>query len=159
MGAATETRRLPVPELTISCLTTVPSRDPGIDAVRCLFAERQVKVRELIALAVREQCAQLTQRYAANLAEAACRLARQYLTAADIAEQAEDGRVAMAARTSTAAKSLDVGREIAAALEGFEKGAYVILVGDHRCASLDEMVSLAMTQPVHFVRTMPLAGG
>lgn len=148
-----------MPELTISCLSTVPSRDAGIGAVQCLFPAREIRVRELIALAIREQCAQLSRRHATDLAEAACRLERQYLTAADIAEQAAAGRVASGVRDPSARKALDVEREIAAAMKGFEQGAYIVLVGEHRCSSLEESVSLALTQPVHFIRMLPLAGG
>ncbi|MGZ5649204.1 MAG: hypothetical protein ACXWG8_02645 [Usitatibacter sp.] len=148
-----------MPELTISCLSTVPSRDSGIDAVQCLFQARQIRVRELIALAVREQCAQLSRRHAADLSEAACRLARQYLTAADIADQTAAGRVVSGVREPAVRKGLDVEREIAVAMKGFEQGAYIVLVGEHRCTSLDESVILALTQPVHFIRMLPLAGG
>lgn len=126
--------------------------------MQCLFPESRIQVRELIALAVREQCRELSQRYALDLAEAACRLARQYLTTAEVVEQAADGRVT-SPTSRPRSRELDVKREIAAAIDGFEKGAYVVLVGEHRCTSLDEIVPLALTQPVRFIRMMPLAGG
>lgn len=148
-----------MPELTIDCLSTVASLNSGIGTVQCVFPGREIKVRELIALAVREQCAQLTARYATDLAEAACRLARQYLTTAEIGDQAAGGRVASPAARAPSRKGLDAKRETATAFEGFEKGAYIVLVGEHRCTSLDETVQLSLTQPVRFIRMMPLAGG
>lgn len=147
-----------MPDLTITCAATVAAQDAGIAPVSCMFAERQIPVRELIALAVREQCRQLEQRYATCLEEARARLARQYLNAAEIAAQAESGRVALEGALPRNAQ-LDPDIEIKKAWRGFQARTFLVMVGDHCCVTLDEVVPLGLTQPVQFIRMIPLVGG
>lgn len=148
-----------MPELDITCLNTVASRPSGIDAVRCFFPEPQISVRQLIEMAVREQCRQLEQRYRTDLEAAEMQLARQYLSAAQVAEQVVNGRVTLAGAHVAGVTGLDVEREIARAWLGFQSQAFMILVGAQRCTTLDEPVRLAATQPVQFIRMIPLVGG
>lgn len=145
-------------DLTITCAATVAAQDSGIAPVSCLFAERQIPVRELIALAVREQCRQLEQRYATRLEEAHACLARQYLSTAEIAAQAESGRVALEVALPRNAQ-LDPDDEIRKALHGFQARTFLVMVGNRCCDTLDEIVPLGLNQPVQFIRMIPLVGG
>jgi hypothetical protein len=148
-----------MPELQISCLTTRPSQPRGIDTIQCLFPDQQITVRNLIVLAVREQCRQLEKRHRANLNEARAELTRQYLSEREVVELAATGRVALNQNQDLGNTELDPDKEIAKALKGFHSKSFMILVGSHRCTALDETVTLALTQPVQFIRMIPLAGG
>jgi hypothetical protein len=146
-----------VPELTVSCLSTVASHAAGIAPVQFHYPEREIALRELIALAVREQCALLMQRRAGAMAQAQTVLARQYRTEAEINAEAAGG--AVNAATASALLRLDPEIEIARALRGFEAGAFLVLVGSLRCSGLDDMIALDLVQPVQFVRMVALTGG
>lgn len=146
-------------ECSVSCLSTLPSEQPAIDAVRCLFPEERVTVRDLIERAVREQCKTLSTRFAADLARAAQQMARQYLTADEIAQSRATGRVALREPAAKGAPALDVNAEIRRACQAFSDRNLMIVVGDARCESLDQAVTLGIERPVQFVRMVPLIGG
>jgi len=146
-----------VPELTISCRSTIAPHAAGIAPVQFHYPARTIAVRELIALAVREQCALLMQRHAGALAQAQTVLARQYRTAAEISAEAAGG--AVNAAVASTPLLLEPETEVAKALRGFEAGAYLVLVGSLRCGALDDMIALDLVQPVQFVRMVALTGG
>jgi len=45
------------------------------------------------------------------------------------------------------------------AIEGFQRNAFFVLVGDRQVTSLDERIRLSLTTEVTFVRLVPLVGG
>ena len=145
-----------VPQVTVTCISTVAVREGAIAPVRFDYPERQITVRELITLAVREQCALLSQQHISEDAQA--RLAGQFLSAAEIGAQAARGAV-NAAGPARRAPPLDHESEIAKALAGFEAGAFLVLVGSLRCSALDQTITLDLAQPVQFVRMIALTGG
>lgn len=146
-------------ECTVSCLSTIPSDHPAIDAVRCLFPEEPITVRNLIERAVREQCETLSIRYAEDIARAAEQMARQYLTADEIAAARAAGRVALRDPALYGVSVLDVDAEIRRACQAFSDRNLMIVVGEARCGALDDTVTLGIDRPVQFVRMVPLVGG
>lgn len=148
-----------MPDLIITSLATVATPAPGIDPVHFHYPERHILVRELIALAVREQCALLAQQHAGTPAQAQQIMARQFLSAGEVAAQAALGAVKVQCAVPAAALRLDPDLEIARALAAFEAGAFLVLVGSLRCTSLEQSVLLELAQPVRFVRMIALTGG
>ena len=45
------------------------------------------------------------------------------------------------------------------AIEGFQRNAFFVLVGDRQVTGLDERIRLSLTTEVTFVRLVPLVGG
>jgi hypothetical protein len=56
-------------------------------------------------------------------------------------------------------RAIDAGRQVAAALEAFERGRLLVLVDGRQREALDEPLELGAGSEVVFVRLVPLAGG
>jgi hypothetical protein len=56
-------------------------------------------------------------------------------------------------------RKLDPDAQVAAACEAFERGAFLLLVGDEQLESLDDRFVVVPELEVHFVRLVPLVGG
>jgi hypothetical protein len=56
-------------------------------------------------------------------------------------------------------RALDPAEQLAKACEAFERGGFLLLVGDGQVESLDERVLLAPDVEVRFVKLVPLVGG
>lgn len=56
-------------------------------------------------------------------------------------------------------RRLDADEQIAAACEAFERGAFLLLVGDEQLEALDDRFVVEPGLEVHFVRLVPLVGG
>lgn len=108
--------------------------------------------RELIRLAVTEQV-RLLRDDAARCRRA---LDRQYLSAADVREQAPTGVVRMSAAVPG---TPDVAAEVARAQRAFERNVFVVFAGGRQLRQLDEQTLLPPGAPVVFLRLTPLAGG
>lgn len=144
--------------VAVQCKVIGDAAGPGLAPVQLQWATERVSVRELIRRAVAAQidALLLQQRAEAGLVQLA--LARQYLTAKDVAVQAEAGRI----RLPTAAKSppvLDVEAEIRKALHGFEQRAFRVLVDGETLDSLEDELVVAQASKIVFLRLMPLVGG
>lgn len=133
---------------------------PSLEPVHLALAGERISVRELIGRAVAEQIRGLAERHRAGAEVVQLALARQYLTARDVAVQAGTGRIRFPAESKPgAAPAVDVARETARALAGFEAGAFRVVVGGVPVESLDAEVALGRNSKVVFLRLMPLVGG
>ena len=56
-------------------------------------------------------------------------------------------------------RKLDVEQQIAAACDAFERGAFLLLVGDTQLDSLDDRFVVQPELEIHFVKLLPLVGG
>jgi hypothetical protein len=56
-------------------------------------------------------------------------------------------------------RRLDADEQIAAACEAFERGAFLLLVGDEQLESLDDRFVVQPGLEAHFVQLVPLVGG
>jgi hypothetical protein len=132
----------------------VRSRVPGGDAFDVLVdvAGAVLTAAELIRLAVTEQVRAL------DGDAARCRevLDRQYLSDAEIREQAATGAIRLPAAPPPAP---DPAREAARACQAFRQNVFAILAGGRQVQSLDEQVTLGPGTRVVFLRLTPLAGG
>ena len=103
-----------------------------------------VTLRELIRFRVREEVA----RYNANPAPRFNGLV-----------QPIDAEATLNGYSLTRPRRLDWEKQAVAALEAFEHNGFFVFVGDQQVDDLDEVLSLADTGVVSFVRLVPLAGG
>ena len=58
-----------------------------------------------------------------------------------------------------AGREIDWKRQFEKACDAFERNGFFILIGDKQAEELDEQITLTPTQPVSFVKLMPLVGG
>lgn len=122
------------------------------------FGADRISVRELIALTVEAQVNKLLDERSATAADASLRLARHYLSAEDIEQQAMDGQInASAQRQGNGPIHLPTA--ILRAQRAFERGLIKIAIDGQLAASLDETVPLMPRTPATFIRLMPLVGG
>lgn len=87
-------------------------------------------------------------------------LARHYLTANEVEQQAASGRVRMPAENRQYQQpAIDVKEEIAKVLHGFEARVFRVVVDGAIQESLDDDIILKRDSKVVFLRLMPLVGG
>ena len=141
-----------MPRISVNCLSTIATENSADIPFSFDYPEREISVRALIVMAVREQCAVR----AAAIRRPDAAGAQSPLTAAAIGAQAAKGAVKFAPRGLSAP---DPANEVAKALAGFEQGAFIVLVGGTRCETLDQAITLNLVQQVQFVRMVPLVGG
>ncbi|HEX3315162.1 MAG TPA: hypothetical protein VHR72_09750 [Gemmataceae bacterium] len=80
------------------------------------------------------------------------------LTERDIAEGAEKGKVDSGGREFKA-KRVDPDAAVAAALQAFEDGLYLVAIDGQECKRLDEEVALGAESRIAFIRLTLLSGG
>lgn len=119
------------------------------------WLENEMTAAELIRRTVAEQCRQLAERH--DSADARARIARQYLSDADIDRMQQEGRIAMPATTDES--DPDTATETAIALEAFRRRRFLLLVGERQIRAEDDIITLNPHQPIRFVRLIPLQGG
>jgi hypothetical protein len=107
---------------------------------------------ELVRLAVTEQVRALD----GDAARGREVLDRQYLSDAEIREQAATGAIRPPAVPPPAP---DPAREAARACQAFRQNVFAIFVGGRQVQDLDEQVTLGRGSRVVFLRLTPLAGG
>jgi hypothetical protein len=56
-------------------------------------------------------------------------------------------------------REIDVGRQVEAALEAFERGRLLVIVDGRQRDALDEPLELSAGSEIVFIRLVPLAGG
>ena len=113
-------------------------------------AEGGLTLRELIALAVREELAA----YAERRVE---RTFAQVLTDERLAAGAAAGRIDSGGRSTAPPPPPDVA--VATAIEAFEDGLFLVLVDGRQERELDAQVLVGPDSTVTFVRLVALAGG
>jgi hypothetical protein len=112
--------------------------------------DSSLRLRDLITRIVREEVRAFQER----------RSERRFvhaLTASQIAESAERGKVDMGGREEE--PDADPEKAVAAALLAFEDGLYYVFVDDEHRQSLDEPIRLRTESRVTFLRLVALAGG
>lgn len=119
------------------------------------LANERISVRELLERTVAAQLHELLQEQRLEDEAAAKILARQYLTQAEIDQQAGEGVV----RLEPAKGHLDLQREIQRALHGFQKRAFRVVVEGEMLNGLDDELVLTPNTRVTFLRLVPLQGG
>ncbi|MBE9607874.1 hypothetical protein [Chitinilyticum piscinae] len=144
---------MPLIELDIQ--STLPSQPES--RLQLPWLHGSIRADELIHLTVLEQCRILTEREQLDAAQAQQRIARQYLSEADIAHMRQHGRVALQATADLAAPAPDL--ETAIALEAFRRRRFLLLVGERQIRAEDDIITLNPHQPIRFVRLIPLQGG
>lgn len=134
--------------------------DPVLAPVTLNLPEETITVAELIRRTVEEQVGELRARQYLDFEQARRTLDRQYLTAEEMVEQAEQGAIRpRPSRRALHPRQVDPEAEVARALHAFEGGAYLILVDGRRVERLDEEIRFAPGTTVTFLRLMPLVGG
>jgi hypothetical protein len=113
-------------------------------------ADGGLTLRELIALAVREELAAYGERRAE-------RTFAQVLTEQRIAAGKQAGRIESGERHSPAPPAPDIA--VAVALEAFEDGLFLVLVDGNQETDLDAVLMVGPDSTVTFVRLVALAGG
>jgi hypothetical protein len=107
--------------------------------------DRTVTVRDLI----RARVSQEVERY--NRAAADYRYA--------LVQPAPDEAALNAPPGARARRNVDAEKQIALALEAFQRNGFFILVNDRQLESLDDLVHADDTREVTFVKLTPLVGG
>jgi hypothetical protein len=115
-----------------------------------LAAGRSFLLRDVIEHVVRAEVAAFRDRQAER------RLVRA-LTADQIAEGLATGKVS--AGGSDLDQAVDAGRAVAAALEAFGDGLFLVVVDDVELTDLNAVVPLAESSRLTFIRLTMLAGG
>ena len=144
---------------TIEVQTRVTGGAAPLEPVFLELVEERITARELINRAVREQIHELVTKKRLDAARVQDALARQYLTAEEIAAQADEGRVKMPATPEAAAPRLDEAAQVQRAIRAFEEGRYYIFAGGRQVESLDEELDFSRQAQVTFLRLTPLRGG
>jgi len=130
-------RRGPLPDWQLPLHELMPGDSP-------------LTLREFIAAIVRTEVAAFVDR------QAAAQFTR-FLSAEQIVEQAERGRVGFGGRAGR--QTVDAEAAVGVALESFEDGRYFVLIDGRQYHSLDEQVCALPDSRVTFLRLVALAGG
>lgn len=147
--------------LTIEVRSQVFGRlqeSPEIGPVFLNLLKEHLTVAELIRRSVEEQVHELVVKRRMDAQQARRALDRHYLTAAEIAAQAEHGAVRYPSNRATEIPQID-STEVHKALHAFEVGSYIILVNGQQVEHLDEELTFSSNTKVTFLRLMPLVGG
>lgn len=121
--------------------------------------EEHLTVAELIRRSVEEQVRELVVKCHMDSQQVRRTLERHYLTAAEIADQAEQGTVRYPSNCAAKVPQINPKAEVQKALRAFEAGRYVILVNGQQVEHLDEELIFNPNTKVTFLRLMPLVGG
>lgn len=132
---------------------------PPLAPVFLNLIQEHLTVAELIQQSVEAQVRQLLVQRQLNAQQARRALDRQYLTAAEIAAQAQQGAVRYPAEKAMQVPQIDVKAEVQKATRAFETGGYSIFVNGQQVESLEEKLTLYPNTKVTFLRLMPLVGG
>ncbi len=132
-----------------------------IPTVQLNLDSERISVAELIRRTLIEQLSELTVKGMLDAVMAKDRIARQYLTAAEIAEQAQSGSVRGPLSPDKAPETprFDVEREVKKAWRGFERRAFRVVVDGQMPTRLDDQLELRSDSKVAFMRLTPLVGG
>jgi len=111
---------------------------------------KEMELGELISEVVRDEVRQFRDRQAEN------RLLH-ILTPAEIDAGVERGKITSGG--SDLDQPVDTEAAIAAALEAFGDGFYFVFVDDVQIENLEQVITVAPTSTLLFIRLVPLAGG
>lgn len=132
-----------------------------VPTVQLNLDSERISVAELIRRTLIEQLSELTVKGMLDAVMARDRIARQYLTAAEIAEQAQSGSVRgpLAPDKAPVAPQFDVDHEVEKAWRGFERRAFRLVVDGQMPTGLEDQLSLRPDSKIAFMRLTPLVGG
>jgi hypothetical protein len=116
-------------------------------------------VAELIEQTVEEQIRDLLINRKLDAEQAQRILNRQYLTEADVRQQAETGAVRTSSAKAARIPKIDTAGEVAKALDAFKRQTYMVVVDGQQAENLDDLLTLKPTSKVTFLRLTPLVGG
>lgn len=143
-----------------SRIVGVPSDDVTLSPIVLKLFEEKITVAELIERTVEEQIRDLTLNRRLDAEKARRVLDRQYLTQREIDDQIEEsGALRFPTRRAVEGEHIKVANQVKRALQGFEEGAYLILVDGEQMQSLDEKILLGLHTKITFLRLTPLVGG
>lgn len=132
---------------------------PKLAPVFLNLLEEHLTVAELIRRSVEEQVRELVIKRQMDAQQVRHALDRHYLTAVEIAEQAEHGAVRYPSNRATEVPQINPKVEVQKALRAFEAGSYIILVNGQQVEHLDQELSVSSNTKVTFLRLMPVVGG
>ena len=132
---------------------------PSLLPVFLNLLQEHLTVAELIQRTVEERVRELLVQREIDAQQVRRALERHYLTAAEVAVQAQQGAVRYPSDRTTKTPEIDLKDEGQRAIRAFEVGSYIILVNGQQVESLDEELSLSMNTKVTFLRLIPLVGG
>lgn len=151
-----------MPTLTVEVRSRLVGGHEGALALQPVWLElleERITVSELIRRTVEEQVRELLVKRKLDAQEARQILDRQYLTAEQVAAQAEKGAIRYPSSTRTKVPDIDPEAEVRKALRAFKAGSYFITVDGKQMERLDEVVTFAPGTRVTFLRLMPMRGG
>ncbi|MGH1358871.1 MAG: hypothetical protein ACRBC3_08920 [Burkholderiaceae bacterium] len=114
---------------------------------------------DLIARTVENQVNDLLERHERSERQIQAMLAKRFLAAAEIAQQAKSGKIALPSAARTSPFRLDVDAEIKRAITAFEQDKYKIFIDGREYDDLTASLTFEQAVKVKFMRIMPLAGG
>jgi hypothetical protein len=145
--------------IEVRCRVAGPQRDEAeLPALPLVLATARLTVRELIERTVEEQVRELTARDRLSAEQQRRALRRQYLTEDEVTRQAAAGAVRFPSKVAEASP-IDPAEAVGMAVEGFERGAFLVLVDGRQADRLDAVLELGPGSRVTFLRLVPLAGG
>jgi len=132
-----------------------------IPTVKLTLSGEAITVGELIRRTLIEQISELTVSKMLDAVMAREHISRQYLTATEIAAQAESGSVRGPAgpKPTPEVPQFDVDREVQKAWRGFERRAFRVVVDGQMPTELEQELVLREDSKVAFMRLTPLVGG
>ncbi|GCE18794.1 DUF4132 domain-containing protein [Dictyobacter kobayashii] len=136
--------------------------DSALPTVILDILNEEITVTELIRRTVTEQIRELVATRKLDAQQAQQALQRQYLTDAEIHDQAKKGKVIFAQNEATRLENqnqdIQVENEIRKATNAFEQRAYVIIADGKMISSLDEKLLFHPGSTITFFRLIPLIG-
>ena len=135
------------------------TQELSLPPVTLSLVSERVTVAELIKRTVRKQINTLVEEELVASQTVRKILERQYLTEADVARQACEGRIRFNDSLQEKYTSIDIDREIIRAYRGFEFGAFKVVVDGEMMDDLEDVVTLTPYGKVTFLRLVPLVGG
>lgn len=134
--------------------------EPMVPTVVLQLNDHSMTVSQLIRVTVSEQIARMLADLGYETQQIQRALDRQYLTPAEVAHQAGEGKVSLqTVLSSRRPLGISKGSEIKKALAAFKAGVFMIVVDGHQAEHLDEVLVLKPDSKINFIRMMPLRGG
>ena len=145
--------------IEVRCRVAGPRRDEAaLPALPLVLTSERLTVRELIERTVEEQVRELAARDRLSVEQQRRALRRQYLTEDEVRRQAAAGAVRFPSAVAEV-RSIDPAEAVHMAVDGFERGAFLVLVDGRQAERLDEVLEPGPGSRVTFLRLVPLAGG
>ena len=136
-----------------------PTQELSLPPVTLSLVSERVTVAELIKRTVRQQINTLVEEELVASQTVRKILEWQYLTEADVASQARDGRIRFNDSVQEKYTNIDIDREIIRAYRGFEFGAFKVVVDGEMMDDLADVITLTPYAKITFLRLVPLVGG